>query len=60
MTDDKKTCFCPVLNKQIDGLDCFDASLVFEEASPLSELPEGMDFTDTNQEKCLKCPYHPE
>jgi len=56
---ENKKCFCPVANKEIDANDCFDAALVFEEMSPLSELPEYMKFTDKNQEICLKCKYHP-
>ena len=35
-----KKVFCPVLRGEIDGYDCFDAALVFEGVSPLSELPE--------------------
>lgn len=60
MKNEKKTCLCPILNKEIDGLECFDAALVFEEMSPLSELPKGMAFTEENQSKCLRCNYHPE
>lgn len=60
MNSEKKTCLCPILNKEIDGMECFDAALVFEEMSPLSELPTGMKFTDKNQDICLKCKYHPE
>lgn len=60
MENEKKTCLCPILNKEIDGMECFDAALVFEEMSPLSELPKNMKFTDKNQSKCLKCKYHPE
>ena len=60
MDNEKKTCLCPILNRDIDGMECFDAALVFEEMSPLSELPEGMKFTDKNQDICLKCKYHPD
>ena len=60
MNSEKKTCLCPILNKEIDGMECFDAALVFEEMSPLSELPTGMKFTEKNQDICLKCKYHPE
>lgn len=60
MDNEKKTCLCPILNREIDGMECFDAALVFEEMSPLSELPEGMKFTDKNQDICLKCKYHPD
>ena len=47
MDNEKKTCLCPILNKEIEGMECFDAALVFE-------------FTDKNQEICLKCKYHPD
>ncbi len=60
MNNEKKTCLCPVLGKEIDGMECFDAALVFEEMSPLSELPKGMEFTDKNQDICLMCKYHPD
>lgn len=52
-------CFCPILNNEILAYDCFDAALVYEEISPLSELPKDMAFTDGNQDICLKCQYHP-
>lgn len=52
-------CLCPILNKEIAAYDCFDAALVYEELSPLSELPKDMIFTDENQGICLKCQYHP-
>lgn len=58
--DNQKKVFCPILGREIDCLDCFDAALVFEEVSPLSELPEEISFTDKNQEICLKCKNHPE
>ena len=57
---ENKKCHCPIVDREIDAMDCFDAALVFEELSPLSELPDYMMFTDRNQEVCLKCQYHPE
>ena len=54
-----KRCLCPILNKEIAAYDCFDAALVYEELSPLSELPKDMIFTDENQDICLRCQYHP-
>ena len=54
-----RVCFCPVVNKEITAGDCFDAALVYEETSPLSEMPKGMVFTDENQSTCIKCKYHP-
>ena len=52
-------CLCPILNEEIAAYDCFDAALVYEELSPLSEQPKDMIFTDENQDICLKCQYHP-
>lgn len=51
--------YCPILGREIDEMECYDASLVFEEVSPVSELPDGIDFTDDNQKICLKCSRHP-
>lgn len=59
-TINKKDCHCPILNKEIDGMECFDAALVFEEISPVSKLPDRMQFTKENQSICLKCKYHAE
>lgn len=53
-------CFCPIVGREIDAMDCFDAALVYEEMSPVSELPDYMEFTDKNQGICLRCKYHPE
>ena len=52
-------CLCPILNKEIKAYDCFDAALVFEDISPISELPAFMEYTTENQSVCLKCKYHP-
>lgn len=57
---ENKKCHCPIVDREIDAMDCFDAALVFEEMSPLSELPDYMKFTDRNQETCLKCQCHPQ
>lgn len=51
---------CPILDRDIDVRDCYDAALVFEEMSPLTELPDSMKFTNQNQSTCLKCKYHPD
>jgi|LSQX01.1.fsa_nt_gb hypothetical protein len=56
----EKKIFCPITGKDIEPWDCYSAALVYEEVSPLSELPKGMTFTDENQNKCLKCKNHPD
>ena len=60
MKNNENKIICPILGREIDSLDCYDAALVYEEVSPLSELPNGMIFSDENQSKCLKCKNHPE
>lgn len=58
-----KTVFCPVLQRQVDGDECFDLSMVAEGTTPDRFLPNGLnpeDFTDKKKEACLKCKYHPE
>lgn len=54
-----RSVYCPVAKSAISDIDCFDAALVYEEMSPLSEFPLGFVFTKDNKSICLKCPYHP-
>jgi len=60
MKKNENTVFCPVRKGQIGAMDCFDAALVYEGASPLSELPQDMSFSEENKQNCLRCPYHPQ
>ncbi len=58
-----KTVFCPVLQRQVDGDECFDLSMVAEGTTPGRFLPNDLkpeDFTDDKKDTCLKCKYHPE
>jgi hypothetical protein len=56
---DMQTVFCPVKKNQIDGGDCFDAALVYEDMSPLSELPDDMPpFSEETCRTCMKCEWH--
>ena len=60
---ENKTVFCPVLQRQVNGDDCFDISMVAEKTTPDWFLPKDLkpeDFTDGKKEICLKCKYHPE
>lgn len=57
---ENKKCYCPILDREIDAMDCFDAALVYEEISPIAELPDSMEFTEKNRDVCLKCKNHPE
>lgn len=57
----KETCFCPLLNKNIIGYECFDVSMYAEGQGPASTLPDGVDekYVEDHAETCLKCKYHP-
>ena len=60
---ENKTVFCPVLQRQVNGDDCFDISMVAEKTTPDRFLPKDLkpeDFTDDKKDICLKCKYHPE
>ena len=60
---ENKTVFCPVLQRQVNGDDCFDISMVAEKTTADRFLPKDLkpeDFTDSKKEICLKCKYHPE
>ena len=60
---ENKTVFCPVLQRQVNGDDCFDISMVAEKTTPDRFLPKDLkpeDFTDDKKEICLKCKSHPE
>lgn len=49
---------CPVMNKAIEEVVCFDICLVAEGTSPESELPIGFTLTDELAQRCLNCPNH--
>ena len=54
---ENKTVFCPVLQRQVNGDDCFDISMVAEKTTPDRFLPKDLkpeDFTDSKKEICLK------
>jgi hypothetical protein len=38
MDDREKKVFCPILGRELDVPDCYDAAMVYEEMSPLSKL----------------------
>lgn len=60
----KLDCFsCPLLNKEISDIDCYELSLVAEEEIKVSALRTDMrpDETDSQwRERCIQCKYHPQ
>lgn len=60
MDDREKKVFCPILGRELDVPDCYDAAMVYEEMSPLSKLSKEFAFINENQIECLNCKHHPE
>lgn len=57
-----ETVFCPICQRQVNGDDCFDISMVAEETTPIRFLPKYIkpeEFTDEKMDICIKCKYHP-
>ena len=49
---------CPLSDDHITENTCHLLREVFEETRPIGELANGVDFTDENQQTCLKCKYY--
>ena len=49
---------CPLCNREIECSTCYEICLVSEGTFPTSELPPGLEYTEENAEKCMKCPNH--
>lgn len=55
--------YCPVCERQVNGDECFDISMVAEGTTPDRFLPADIpseEFDEKKKEICLKCKYHPE
>jgi hypothetical protein len=53
---------CPICDREITDMECFDIALVVEESSPPSELPSFITEEDAKAKRrfCLHCEYHPQ
>lgn len=60
MEEQKSSWVCPLIKKKMYYDDCYLAALVYEGEMPLSELAEGMEYTEESTKICLSCKYHPE
>lgn len=58
MTKIKYPVECPLLNKKIDELICFDIHGVVQGISPKSEAPKEIFENKNYTEICKKCKYH--
>lgn len=53
-----KTVYCPVKAAQVNGTDCMVFCDVADRLLNPSVLPDGIDWSEEQRERCLKCPYH--
>lgn len=51
---------CPLLNKEIKDIICFDICMVAEGMAPLSTAPDEVTNVRDFRKKCLNCEYHKE
>lgn len=54
---------CPLLNRTLDVLECFDVAMVAEDGAPDRTLPAELrdkGLTQEQKETCLKCKFHVE
>lgn len=51
---------CPLTNKSITSLECFDICMVMEEMAPVYTIDENVApiITDETKKKCMECNYH--
>lgn len=49
---------CPLLNKNIEDVICFDISMVAENMAPESTAPKEAIQVKGYKEICLNCPNH--
>lgn len=52
------TVYCPVMEKQVDGDTCLEIVLVTDRVAKPTILPDGIEWSEKQREKCLRCPYH--
>ena len=50
--------YCPVADKYIDGGDCIIICDVAEKMIKPDKLPNGIEWNESQCEKCKNCKYH--
>ena len=54
----EKTVYCPIIDGQINGIDCLEIVLVADREAKASILPKGIVWDEDQRSKCLSCKYH--
>lgn len=49
---------CPIINKKIEYMICFDISMVAEDSSPERFAPKEVRCVEDYKNICLNCPNH--
>ncbi len=52
------TVYCPVKDGQIDGGDCLVVCDIADRLIKASAAPEGIQWSEEQRQKCLRCQYH--
>lgn len=52
------TVYCPVMNKQIDGVTCLEIVLVADREMNKRGVPDGVVWNEEQRSKCLHCKWH--
>lgn len=54
-----KTVYCPILDKQVDGPECFEIAMASEGLGSINmTLDDGRKLTDDMKATCLSCEWH--
>lgn len=52
------TVYCPVLQTQVNGADCFKICIVADGEAKPTILSDSIEWNDEQKKKCLNCRYH--
>lgn len=52
------TVYCPVAEKNIDGITCLEIVLVADKEASRNILPDFLDWNEQKCKLCLSCKWH--
>ena len=53
-----ETFYCPILQREISDLECFDISMVAERMAPEDTVSKEVRIVENYKEICLRCKEH--
>lgn len=55
----RKTVYCPVLDRQVNGDECYNITMTVDGGGSKAILPEDIDdLTEEMKKTCLECEWH--